>query len=75
MARHCNVDANTMTCTCTYEPCHRKGLCCECVKYHRDAGELPGCLFPPDAERTYDRSEESFVQAWAKKHGYKLERA
>jgi hypothetical protein len=25
-------------------------------------GELPGCLFPPKAERTYDRSIAHFVR-------------
>jgi hypothetical protein len=25
---------------------------------------LPGCCFPPDAEKTYDRSFEKFAQAW-----------
>jgi hypothetical protein len=25
-------------------------------------GEIPGCLFPPDAERTYDRSVENFIR-------------
>ncbi|TET29368.1 hypothetical protein E3J68_01860 [Candidatus Aerophobetes bacterium] len=49
-------------CSCTYEPCSRKGICCECIKYHWGAGELPGCLFPPEVERTYDRSLECFVR-------------
>jgi hypothetical protein len=26
--------------------------------------ELPGCCFPPEAERTYDRSFEAFAEAW-----------
>jgi len=25
-------------------------------------GEFPGCLFPPEVERTYDRSIERFVR-------------
>jgi hypothetical protein len=45
-----------------YEPCSRKGLCCECIMYHnKKYGELPGCLFPPEVERTYDRSIARFV--------------
>jgi hypothetical protein len=48
-------------CTCTYEPCERKGKCCECIQYHRRADQLPGCLFPPEAERTYDRSITKFI--------------
>lgn len=62
----CNVKANTARCTCTYEPCSRKGKCCECITYHRQYGELPGCLFPPEVERTYDRSLERFVACYRK---------
>lgn len=61
--KECNIKAITARCTCTYEPCSRKGLCCECIAYHQRNGELPGCLFPPDVERTYDRSISRFVQA------------
>jgi len=28
--------------------------------------QLPGCLFPPDAEKTYDRSLEKFIEVWSK---------
>ncbi len=62
----CQIEANKSKCTCTYEPCSRKGKCCDCITYHRSHGELPGCLFPPDAERTYDRSIGRFVQAVSK---------
>lgn len=58
----CNIDANKARCTCTYEPCARKGKCCECVAYHRELGELPGCLFPPEVEKAYDRSIARFVE-------------
>ncbi|MEM3396994.1 MAG: DUF6485 family protein [Thermoplasmata archaeon] len=58
----CRKAENARKCTCTYEPCPRKGICCECIAYHRSHGELPGCLFPPEAERTYDRSIEYFVK-------------
>ncbi|MGC8912681.1 MAG: DUF6485 family protein [Thermoplasmata archaeon] len=60
----CRKMENKKKCTCTYEPCHRKGICCECIAYHRSHGELPGCVFPPDAERTYDRSIEHFVKIY-----------
>jgi hypothetical protein len=30
--------------------------------YHRSRGELPGCLFPPEAERTYDRSIRKYIE-------------
>jgi len=58
---------NRRKCTCTYEPCPRKGFCCQCIAYHRQMGELPGCLFPPAVERTYDRSVARFVQAMARR--------
>jgi hypothetical protein len=57
----CNRTANVQNCTCTYEPCPRKGVCCECIAYHRRYDEVPGCLFPPEVERTYDRSVTRFV--------------
>lgn len=58
----CQKRKNSAACTCTYEPCPRKGLCCECVAYHRDSGELPGCFFTAPGERTYDRSIASFIK-------------
>jgi len=58
----CKAEKNRAKCTCTYEPCSRKGLCCECLTYHRSMGELPGCLFSPEVERTYDRSIKRFIQ-------------
>ncbi len=39
-----NHEANKKRCTCTYEPCPRKYLCCECIAYHRSMGQLPDCL-------------------------------
>jgi len=54
--KQCQIEKNKEICTCTYEPCPRKGLCCECIAYHRKFGEAPGCLFPPEVEKTYDRS-------------------
>ena len=62
----CRQEENKAGCTCTYEPCSRKGLCCECIAYHRRFGEMPGCLFPPEAERTYDRSIAYFVRVHSK---------
>ncbi|MGQ9603671.1 MAG: DUF6485 family protein [bacterium] len=55
-----NFDRNMAECNCTYEPCSRKGKCCECLAYHRSAGELPACYFPREIERTYDRSIARF---------------
>jgi hypothetical protein len=58
-----NEDKNLSFCNCTYEPCSRKGRCCECIRYHLKSKELPACAFPPDAERTYDRSFRKFIQS------------
>ena len=60
----CAQERNAAGCGCSYEPCANKGLCCECLRSHWAAGELPGCLFPPDVERTYDRSVERFVKTF-----------
>ena len=62
MATNCaNQQKNKKACNCTYEPCSRKGICCECLTYHRSMGELPACYFSKSAERTYDRSIRHFV--------------
>ena len=63
----CNQAKNLRKCTCTYEPCSRKGLCCECVAYHVKSRELPACAFPASAEATYDRSFEHFARLVAAK--------
>ncbi len=63
----CKVNENKVKCSCTYEPCSRKGICCECISYHRKNKELPGCLFPPDIERTYNRSISNFISYYKNK--------
>lgn len=60
----CELKKNLEKCTCSYEPCSRKGKCCECVAYHRNHRELPGCFFPAAAERSYDRSYQKFVSSF-----------
>jgi len=60
----CKLKANLESCTCTYTSCGKRGLCCECIKSHWRRGELPGCLFPADVERGYDRSVENFVRTY-----------
>jgi hypothetical protein len=57
-----NVEENLQFCNCTYEPCSRKGRCCECMRYHVGKRELPACAFTPEAERTCDRSFARFVK-------------
>ncbi|MCD6589933.1 hypothetical protein J7K74_01990 [Candidatus Woesearchaeota archaeon] len=58
----CKKDSNLEHCPCTYEPCGRKGMCCECIRYHLSRNELPACFFPPEVERTYDRSIKRFIE-------------
>ena len=65
--RECNAEKNKAQCNCTYEPCPRKGICCECISYHRNMGELPACYFSDDVERTYDRSIRKFIETHRKK--------
>jgi hypothetical protein len=60
----CNVKKNLENCTCSYNSCSRRGKCCDCVTYHRKNGEIPGCFFPPAAERTYDRSIKNFISCF-----------
>ena len=61
----CKVEDNKANCTCTYSSCSRQGLCCECIRHHWSNGELPGCLFPPEVEKTYDRSLERFIACYS----------
>jgi hypothetical protein len=58
----CKQDINLQRCNCTYEPCPRKGICCECIVYHRKMSELPACFFSDEVERTYDRSIRRFIR-------------
>lgn len=58
----CNKQKNLKMCNCTYEPCPRKGTCCDCIAYHRRSGELPACYFTAEAERTYNRSISFFIK-------------
>jgi len=60
----CRKPENLANCACTYTSCDKRGLCCECIAYHLKSKQLPGCCFPPDAEKTYDRSFEAFAKAW-----------
>jgi len=62
----CKQDTIKKTCPCTYE-CSKKGKCCDCVEYHRERRELPACFFPPDVEKTYDRSFERFARIYSKR--------
>lgn len=61
------IQKNMEACNCSYEPCSRKGKCCECVQYHRRNGELPGCFFHDDYERSFDRSVQNFIRMVSEK--------
>ena len=58
----CKIKQNKANCNCSYEPCSRKGICCECLQYHLAMDQVPACFFPNDVERTYDRSIENFIR-------------
>lgn len=60
----CDIDRNMKRCNCSYEPCSRKGKCCDCLGYHWRMGQLPACMFPDDVERSYDRSIELFIKTY-----------
>ncbi|MFH1753831.1 MAG: DUF6485 family protein [Candidatus Omnitrophota bacterium] len=62
MQRCNNYKENVEGCSCTYKSCGKRGVCCECVRYHIASGEIPGCFFPKEAEKTYDRSVENFIK-------------
>ncbi|MGD0712028.1 MAG: DUF6485 family protein [Bacteroidales bacterium] len=62
----CSADKNKKDCNCTYL-CSRKGVCCECIEYHRQSGELPACYFNKEYEKTYDRSLSNYNRMLANK--------
>ncbi len=60
--KECKEEKNLKGCNCTYEPCPRKGVCCECLRYHLRMNELPACCFTKAGEATYDRSFVCFAK-------------
>ncbi|MBN1226969.1 MAG: hypothetical protein JXA79_08245 [Deltaproteobacteria bacterium] len=66
--RECNIEKNLAVCSCSNDyPCSMKGVCCECMRKHWRDGEFPACFFPPDIERTFDRSIERFIDTYKKR--------
>jgi len=57
----CQKEKNKSSCNCTYD-CELKGFCCECIKEHREKGELPACYFSERSEKTFDRSVMNFIK-------------
>ena len=39
-----NQELNKKDCICPSTDCARYGVCCECVKYHRQKGNIPNCF-------------------------------
>ena len=62
----CKTEQNKIKCNCSY-PCDRKGMCCDCLRYHMSRGEVPACFFPDEIERTYDRTIENFIRTYQEK--------
>jgi len=58
----CISEQSLKHCTCTYLACDKRGNCCQCVTFHRDRGEMPGCFFSEAAERSFDRSLANLVK-------------
>ena len=45
MHKECvNKWENEQDCTCIEENCERHGICCECIKYHKNKKSKPACL-------------------------------
>ncbi|MDQ7822030.1 MAG: DUF6485 family protein [Candidatus Eremiobacteraeota bacterium] len=65
--KECTAEKNKARCNCSYEPCGKKGVCCECLRFHFGMGEFPACLFPDEVERTYDRTIETFIETYKKR--------
>ncbi len=65
--KECNSRSNAVRCNCSWEPCPRKGVCCECITYHWKNREMPACFFPDAIEKTYDRTFATFVKTWKDK--------
>jgi len=67
----CTRKENLSMCTCTAHggTCENRGKCCDCVKFHRDQGCIPGCFFSEEGEKLYDRSMKTFVKTWIAENG------
>jgi hypothetical protein len=59
----CDLESRVDSCACTYSSCSRRGKCCECIEYHLNMNQLPGCVFAKiskAAEKSYNRDFEYF---------------
>ena len=64
MADCSNAAKNLARCTCSYTACTTRPTCCDCLAKHLANRQLPGCCFPAEAEKSFDRSFENFARAW-----------
>ena len=44
MAECPNKEKNEKDCSCDSDTCERHGVCCECIRYHRENNGVPACL-------------------------------
>jgi len=54
---------NVKECACPKTTCPNHGLCCNCIKKHRENDQLPYCLFPEkdkSVEHYYSKLQERF---------------
>lgn len=65
--KECNMNFNKSKCNCSYEPCDKKGICCDCIRYHLSIEQFPACFFSADVERTYNRSVKKFIETYEKR--------
>ena len=49
---------NVKECSCPRTDCARYKKCCECVKNHREKGNLPRCLRPPEPPKNKANDKE-----------------
>lgn len=62
----CSIEENKLNCSCSYSNCFRRGKCCQCISYHWSKKQLPGCFFPAEAEKNYNRSLKYFLEVYGK---------
>ncbi|MBW2979648.1 cytosolic protein [Candidatus Woesearchaeota archaeon] len=63
-----NKEKNLENCPCSYPNCDKKGVCCECIRYHLSRNELPACCFSAEIEKAWDRSFERFCKQFNRRN-------
>jgi len=57
----CRQKSNFSKCNCGFD-CDKKGICCECLVYHRQKQELPACYFSDKVAGSHDRSITTYLK-------------